>query len=322
MPEIVAPFLNAVYLTGPTAVGKSEISLLLAERLDAEIIALDAMTLYQGMDIGTAKPSAADRKRIPHHLLDTVSPQQLSNLDQYLVAAAEVVRDLAQRGKTALFVGGSPLYLKACLRGLSELPAPDDDYRAELHAQAAAQGVESLHARLAGVDPAAAAKIASTDLRRIVRSLEIYKATGQPPSQLRQRHDQLAPAHVPVIALVRDRPQLYQRINQRVEEMFAQGLAAEAAALPRPLSQTALQAVGYAEAFAYNEGTITLAQAIEQTQLRTRHYAKHQMTWFRNLKETRGLRIQDRSVEENVERLADQIQAIRQGEPCHGDPVQ
>lgn len=105
MPEIAAPFLDAVYLTGPTAVGKSEISLLLAERLDAEIIALDAMTLYQGMDIGTAKPSAEDRKRIPHHLLDTVSPQQLSNLDQYLIAAAEVVQDLARRGKTALFVG-------------------------------------------------------------------------------------------------------------------------------------------------------------------------------------------------------------------------
>ena len=322
MPDISAPFLNTLYLTGPTAVGKSEISLLLAERLNAEIIALDAMTLYKGMDIGTAKPSPEDRNRIPHHLLDTISPQEVSNLDQYLILAARAVADIARRGTTALFTGGSPLYLKACLRGLSELPAPDDAYRAQLHEEAETHGVETLYARLAEVDPEAAAKIASTDLRRIVRSLEIYKSTGQRPSHLRQRHSQPAPAHVPVIALVRDRPELYHRINQRVELMFAQGLAQEAAALPRPLSHTALQAVGYAEAFALEAGTLTLAQAIEQTQLRTRHYAKHQMTWFRNLKETRGFRLENRSIEENVELLLNRIQAITQGQPCESDPVQ
>lgn len=322
MPEISAPFLSAVYLTGPTAVGKSEISLLLAEQLNAEIIALDAMTLYQGMDIGTAKPSLNDRKRIPHHLLDTVSPQQASNLDQYLIDAAQVVADLAERGKRALFVGGSPLYLKACLRGLSDLPAPDDGFRAELVAEAETNGVETLYKRLLSIDPEAAAKIASTDLRRIVRSLEIHKLSGKRPSQLRQKHEQPAPAHVPVIALIRDRPELYLRINQRVELMFKQGLVEEAAALPRPLSHTSLQAVGYAEAFALQAGEMTLAQAIEQTQLRTRHYAKHQMTWFRNLKEARGFRLASRSVDENVKLLMQQIDAISSGQDVCSDPIQ
>lgn len=321
MPNNKAAFHQAVYLTGPTAVGKSEISLLLAEELNAEIIALDAMTLYQGMDIGTAKPSKTNQARIKHHLIDTLSPQTPSCLNNYIQSAQAVLNDIAERGKTALFVGGAPLYLKACLRGLSELPETNEQLRLELTAQAEAQGVTSLYEQLALVDPETAAKIASTDLRRIVRALEIYKISGEPPSSLRNRHDQLAPSTVPVIALIRDRQPLYDRINKRVEIMFRTGLLEEAAALPQPLSHTARQAVGYAEAFDLLDSKITRAQAIEKTQIRTRHYAKHQLTWFRNLKETKGLRIEQFSIEQQAELLLKHIRTIQSGQEFSGDPI-
>lgn len=321
MPNNKAPFHQAVYLTGPTAVGKSEISLRLADKLNAEIIALDAMTLYQGMNIGTAKPSKADQGRIRHHMIDTMTPQTPSCLKTYIQSAHAVLNDIAGRGKTALFVGGAPLYLKACLRGLSELPETNEQVRLELTAQADALGVTTLHEQLALIDPETASKIANTDLRRIVRALEIYKISGEPPSSLRNRHDQLAPSTVPVIALIRDRQSLYDRINKRVETMFATGLLEEAAALPQPLSHTALQAVGYAEAFDLLGSKITLAQAIEKTQIRTRHYAKHQLTWFRNLSETRGFRIDNHPMEEQVDLLFQQIRRIQSGQEFSGDLI-
>jgi tRNA dimethylallyltransferase len=321
MPNNKAAFHQAIYLTGPTAVGKSEVSLLLAEKLNAEIVALDAMTLYQGMDIGTAKPSKADQALVKHHLIDTLSPQTPSCLNTYIQSAQDVLNNIADRGKTALFVGGAPLYLKACLRGLSELPETNEQVRLELTAQAEALGVTTLHEQLAQIDPETASKIASTDLRRIVRALEIYKISGEPPSSLRNRHDQLAPSTVPVIALIRDRQSLYDRINKRVETMFATGLLEEATALPRPLSHTALQAVGYAEAFDLLDSKITLAQAIEKTQIRTRHYAKHQLTWYRNLSETRGFRVDKHPLEEQVNLLFQQIRAIQSGQEVSSDPI-
>ncbi len=321
MPNNKAAFHQAIYLTGPTAVGKSEIGLLLAEKLDAEIIALDAMTLYKGMNIGTAKPSMADQTQIRHHLIDILSAQSPSSLNQYIQLAQTVLTNIAERGKKALFIGGSPLYLKACLRGLSELPETDDLVRLELTAEAEALGVTNLHARLSKIDPETASKIASTDLRRIVRALEIYKISGEPPSLLRNRHNTLAPSTVPVIALTRDRETLYDRINKRVEVMFATGLLEEAAALPQPLSHTARQAVGYAEAFDLLEKKTTLAEAIERTQIRTRHYAKHQLTWFRNLKETKGFRIEPRPAHEQVHLILERIQAIENSQESTSDPI-
>lgn len=320
-PDVCALFRSAVYLTGPTGVGKTEISLRLAEELNAEILALDAMTLYQGMDIGTAKPGKAQTDRIRHHLLDLVSPQDESSLDLYLKAATDVLVSLAKSGRKALFVGGSPLYLKACLRGLSDLPPRDDAIRGDLERQAAEEGVTTLHRRLAEIDPETASKIAATDLRRIVRALEIHALTGTAPSQLRGKHETPAPPTVPVVAILRDRKSLYERIDRRVEVMFEQGLIEEARNLPQPLSRSARQAVGYSEAFDVLEGRMTIEAAIERTQLRTRHYAKHQLTWFRRLEEVRGLNIEGQSETTTLERLMKHIEATRAGFGPPGDPI-
>lgn len=318
-----ALFHQAVYLTGPTGVGKSEISLALAQHLGAEIIALDAMTLYKGMDIGTAKPSPEDQQIVPHHLIDTVSPLENSDLEQYLASARSVLERIAGCGRRALFVGGSPLYLKAALRGLSELPHRDDAVRARLEAEAAEVGVLALHARLAEVDAQSAGRIAATDLRRVVRSLEIYEVSGGiPPSQLRGRHDQPAPPTVPVFALLRDRAVLYDRINRRVDAMFAEGLVEEVRRLPQPLSRTAAQAVGYAEVLEMLAGRMSRDEAMERTRLRTRHYAKHQLTWFRNLQEVRGLSLEGRSADEAVVELVRRIELVQQGQSVPGDPIQ
>jgi tRNA dimethylallyltransferase len=322
MPDIHAIFSSAIYLTGPTAVGKSEISLQLAENLGAEIVALDAMTLYRGMDIGTAKPTSEDTSRVGHHLLNLIDPTEESSLDLYLKAAERVLLNLAAKGSRALFVGGSPLYLKACLRGLSDLPGRDDTIRSRLELEAESEGVESLHHRLEILDPLTASKIARTDLRRIVRALEIQTLTGTPPSQLRVRHDKPAPETIPVIAVLRDRKTLYDRIDRRVLSMFEQGLVEEAKSLPQPLSRTARQAVGYSEVFEHLAGRMTIEQAIEKTQLRTRHYAKHQLTWFRRLEEVRGLRIGGKSEKQVVDELMKTIESTQAGSPPEGDPIE
>lgn len=321
MPNNMAVFHQAVYLTGPTGVGKSEISLRLAERLNAEIIALDAMTVYRGMDIGTAKPSSEEMSQIKHHMVDVIDPSETFDLDHYLRLVGIVLNNLASSGKTALFVGGSPLYLKACLRGLSDLPHRDESVRLALTERAQQEGVEVLHAQLAAIDPSTAELIAKTDLRRIVRAFEIYEVSGERPSQLRNKHDQPAPENVPVFALIRNRTTLYERINSRVDRMFDMGLINEAASLPQPLSRTASQAVGYSEAFEFLEGKCSEAEAREKVKLRTRHYAKHQLTWFRRLEEVKGVEIDTLTVEESVKNLLTQIKMIKSGQPVVSAPI-
>jgi tRNA dimethylallyltransferase len=321
MPKDLAIFHTAIYLTGPTGVGKTEISLRLAERLGAEILALDAMTLYRHMDIGTAKPTKQERDRIAHHLIDLIEPTESSNLESYLNNARTVLKDLAERRIPAIFVGGSPLYLKACLRGLSELPTCDQAVRERLSCEALEKGVEWLHRRLADVDPESASRIATADLLRIIRCLEIFEVSGLPPSRLRTLHDQPAPESTPVFALIRDRNELYHRINKRVDQMFETGLLEEAKNLPAPLSLTASQAVGYQEALSVLDGACSELEARERVKLRTRHYAKHQLTWFRRLQEVRGLMIQDLSVESAVELLIRRIEDVRNGSMTKSDPI-
>jgi len=314
-----APWLVAIY--GPTASGKTWLAESLADRRDTRIVNADAFQVCKGLDIGTAKPGLEETDRVPHHLLNLVSPQAESSLDLYLKAAADVLNRLAKTGKSALFVGGSPLYLKACLRGLSDLPGRDDAIRDELQRQAEIEGVTTLHRRLAEIDPETASKIASTDLRRVVRALEIHAVTGTAPSRLRGMHEKPAPVTVPVLAILRERKTLYERIDRRVEVMFQQGLLEEARNLPQPLSRSARQAVGYAEAFDFLQGKTTIEDAIARTQLRTRHYAKHQLTWFRRLEEVRGVRIDGANADEIVERLVRDIEACRAGNPPAGDQI-
>jgi tRNA dimethylallyltransferase len=282
------PFHRAIYLAGPTAVGKTAVGVALARRLGAEVIALDSMTLYRGMDIGTAKPSVAEREGVPHHLIDVLDPWESASVADYRSWALEAVARVEGRGRRVLFVGGTALYLKALLRGLFAGPAADPARRRALEEEAEQCGDAALHARLAGLDPATAARLHPHDRRRVVRALEVILVSGQPLSRLQTEHARPAPAGVAVLALARPRAELCARIDGRVMRMFTDGLVAEVRALQagtRPLGPVAAQAVGYREVLDHLAGRTTLEQAITRVQARTRQFAKRQATWFRGLAE-------------------------------------
>ena len=273
-------------LSGPTAAGKTALSLLLARRLDAEIVSVDSVAVYRGLDIGTAKPTVAQRAEVPHHLVDLVEPGEIYTVARWLADAAAAVEACRSRGKRVLFVGGTPLYLRALRDGLDPQPSGDPEFRQALDAEIQAKGSGPLHARLAKVDPVAAARIHPNDARRIIRALEVVEVTGQPmPSSWADPR----PLH-PVFArqmLVLDQPRrtLRERIDSRVEAMFAEGLIEEtrvAAAQPGGIGGTARQAAGYAEALEVLAGRMTEQQAILLTQQRTRQLAKRQLTWLRS----------------------------------------
>jgi tRNA dimethylallyltransferase len=283
-PEV---FRNVLVLTGPTASGKSTLGARLARQLDAEIVSMDSMALYRGMDIGTAKPTAAERQGVPHHLIDVFDPWESATVAWWLREAARCCREIQARQKRVLFVGGTPLYLKAMLFGLFEGPPGDLAVRARLAAEAQAHGALALHQRLAQVDASTAARLHPHDLRRVIRALEVWELTGQPLSRWQQQWSSPAPANGPhCVWLDLPRAELYARINARVEKMFAGGLVEEVEALrrlPRPLSREAGQALGYKEVLDFLDGQATRAETVALVQLRSRNFAKRQITWFRHL---------------------------------------
>tara|TARA_R110002111_G_scaffold254461_1_gene320091 strand:+ start:12204 stop:13148 length:945 start_codon:yes stop_codon:yes gene_type:complete len=281
------------FLAGPTACGKTELSLLLAEHLNAEILAMDSMSLYRGMDIGTAKASPAERARVPHHLIDLIDPHEKFSVADYFTAAEECCRQIIDRGRTPLFVGGTGLYLRTILRGVFNGPSADWEYRRELEAIAETEGNEALHNRLAAVDPVWAEKLHPNDVRRVARALEVFHVSGVP---LSAQHAEgiLTPEECPahVYWLLPDRGWLYERINLRVDQMLAEGLMDEVkqllAAEP-PMSRTARQALGYKELIDFLEGVYSYERAVELLKQQTRRFAKRQHTFFRNIKECREI---------------------------------
>jgi tRNA dimethylallyltransferase len=309
------PLHRAAYLTGPTAVGKTAVGVALARRIGAEVIALDSMTLYRGMDIGTAKPSTEERGGIPHHLIDVLDPWESASVADYRQWALRVVADLEARGRRTLFVGGTALYLKALLRGLFDGPPANLALRRELEAEADRLGDPAMHARLAGLDPPTAARLHPNDRRRVVRALEVIESTGRTLSELQVEHGRTAPERVPVFALERPRAELYDRIDRRVEAMFDGGLIEETRALwdaPRPPGPVAAQGVGYREALDLIEGRVDRASAITLARARTRQFAKRQATWFRNLAEVRPWPIgPGESLEATADRLAERLGAAK-----------
>jgi tRNA dimethylallyltransferase len=282
------PFDRCWILSGPTGSGKSQFALQLAEYANAEIIAMDSMTLYRGMDIGTAKPSAEERRLVPHHLLDALEPWESASVAWWLELAAECCHDIEARGKRALIVGGTPLYLKALLFGLFSGPPADHEMRQELEREAEEHGVPELHRRLGEVDPDAAARLHPNDLRRIVRALEVFRLTGKPISLLQEQWQKELPAQSAIGCWWLDRPraELFERINARVEKMIEAGWVEEARRLrdlPKPLSRQARQALGYEELFDYLDGKFDLKTTVELIQTHSRQFAKRQLTWFRHL---------------------------------------
>jgi tRNA dimethylallyltransferase len=288
-------FRNVLILTGPTGSGKSRLALDLAPRLDAEIVCMDSMTLYRGMDIGTAKPTAEERARVPHHLLDLLDPHESASVAWWLEQAARVTKEIESRGKRALFVGGTALYLKALLHGLFDGPPADPVLRAQLEDEARREGNQALHDRLAAIDPASAKRLHPNDVRRIVRALEVHALTGQPISDCQTQWHPLPPSPFPTqervekdqcLCLDLSRDELYRRIDARVLDMIERGLVEEVRRLrqsDRPLSREAAQALGYKELFAHLDGQMSLDDSIREIQTRSRNFAKRQLTWFRHL---------------------------------------
>jgi len=307
-----APEHRAIYLTGPTASGKSAVGVHLARLLGAEILALDSMTLYRGMDVGTAKPTEEERGGVPHHLIDVLDPWESASVAQYRGWALDAIRDVESRGRRALFVGGTALYLKAMLRGLFDGPGADPEVRGRLEAEAEAVGDAALHARLATIDPATAARLHPNDRRRIVRALEVVELTGSPFSAFQTQHGRPASGAL-VFALELPRPVLYDRINRRVRAMVEAGLVEEVRRLqsaPRPMGGVAAQGVGYREMIAHLAGEIGLDRAVDLIQTRTRQFAKRQGTWFRGLEEVAPIAMAAGEPPEAVaRRLAGRIEA-------------
>jgi tRNA dimethylallyltransferase len=286
------------FLTGPTASGKSAVGVELARRIDAEIISLDSMALYRGMDIGTAKPTPAEQNAVPHHLIDVLDPSEEYSLAQYVDAAGQCAAEIRQRGRKVLFVGGTPLYLKGLLRGIFEGPPADWEFRRRLTEQAEHKNPRWLHDQVTAVDPTAAARLHANDTRRLIRALEVFEKTGQPISVLQSQFD-VGRSATECRVLVLDWPkdELHVRIERRVDQMFADGLVDEVRRLltdPKPLSRTASQAVGYREVIDYLEGRCGWDETVELVRQHTRQLAKRQGTWFRSLSECRFVAVAER----------------------------
>ncbi|SIQ06318.1 tRNA (adenosine(37)-N6)-dimethylallyltransferase MiaA [Halanaerobium kushneri] len=277
---------DLIVLTGPTAVGKTELSLKLAQKIDAEIISADSMQIYQQMDIGTAKASETERKLVKHYLIDFLSPEADYSVSQFQDDCDLIINEIKARNKMPLLVGGTHLYLRALLEGFM-LPDIEPDYqlRDGLEKMAEDQGTERVHQILAERDPKTAAKLHPNDLRRVIRAIEIYEQTGKTKSFYKEKQEQRPPRYSAYkFALIRSRENLYQRINQRVELMMTDGLLEEVKSLLKNyenLSDTALQALGYKELISHLNGEISLDKAVYEIKKRSRHFAKRQLTWLR-----------------------------------------
>jgi tRNA dimethylallyltransferase len=275
-----------VVILGPTASGKTDLAIRLAESLDGEIVNADSMQIYRGMDIGTAKPSMELRHRVPHHLVDIADPDQEFSASDFRREAAKAIADITGRGKRVFIVGGTGLYIKALLQGLADSPSGAGEVRRELEEEARLHGNEALLGELARVDPLTAERLHPNDLVRIIRALEVYRMTGSPISEQRSGHGFSGHYYCALkLGLTVERRELYERIDRRVERMMGDGLVAEVRTLlehgfsPR---LKAMRSIGYRQICAYLAGEYSLDEGVRLIQRDTRRYAKRQLTWFKN----------------------------------------
>lgn len=276
---------KVLIIVGPTASGKTDLAVRLAEQLGGEIVNADSMQVYRGMDIGTAKPSPELRKRVPHHLIDIREPDMDFSASDFRQEAARAIADIAGRGKRPIIVGGTGLYIRALLRGLVDSPSGAGKVRGELEEEAGARGGEEMLEELALVDPVTAARLHPHDLVRIIRALEVYRLTGVPISRQRLAHGFREDHYLPLkIGLSVERAELYDRINRRVERMMAEGLVDEVRALLERGFAPALKSmrsIGYRQICGYLTGEYPLEEAVRLIKRDSRRYAKRQTTWFK-----------------------------------------
>ena len=281
---------TVVCVVGPTASGKTPMGVALARLLDGEVVSADSMQIYRRMDIGTAKPTPEETEGVPHHMIDVAEPEENWSVARYVAAATACVEDVFARGKQPILVGGTGLYIDSLLSGRT-FAVQSTGWRQRLQARAAAEGIASLRAELERVDPEAYARIPPADEKRTIRALEVWHETGRTITE-HNRLTRLQPPRYRSVTIgltFASRPDLWERINRRVDEMAERGLAEEVRALLDsgvPRDCTAMQAIGYKELTAAVTGDGDLAAAYEEVKLRTRQYAKRQLTWFRRSRET------------------------------------
>ena len=285
-----------ILILGVTASGKGKLAFDLADQIGAEIISIDSMKVYRRMDIGTAKPPEKVREKIKYHLIDVVEPSESFSVGTFLDLAQKAIKQIVKRNKTVIAVGGTAMYIKALLYGLFDGPGSNEKIRRQLKQREKIEGLDKLHEQLKAVDPAAAQRIHSNDSKRIIRALEVYELTGKPISAFQQQWNSRDTIHDwIVIGLRRQKTEDSSRINARVKKMIEQGLVDEVNSLlaeDKPLSKQARCAIGYAEIIKYLNGKISLEDAIELIKKNTRHFAKHQRTWFRTFSNINSLDIE------------------------------
>ena len=296
---------RVVAVGGPTASGKTALSVALARAFDGEIINADSMQIYKNLDVGTAKPSAEERQGIPHYLLDFLPPETPYSVADFTAAADPLIRDITARGRLPLVVGGTGLYITSLLSGMAFAPEKTDPaIRARLQARADTEGGAVLYAELQRIDPDYAAQVHPNNLPRVIRALELFEATGRRMSdQRREARPAEAPYHALCLCLTcRDRAVLYSRIDRRVDEMVENGVLDEARQVydHRDAYRTAAQAIGYKEFFPYFEGTANLTECTERLKQATRNYAKRQLTWFRRQNDAVWLYLDEEDVTEHA----------------------
>ena len=293
---------DSIFLAGPTAVGKSGAALLLAEQIGGEIISVDSMQVYRGLDIGTAKPTPAERARVQHHLIDVAELNEPFDAAKFVASANKAVAEIRSRGHTPIFCGGTGLYFRAYLEGIGDAPGSDEKLRAELEAAPVADLLRELEQR----DPVTFARIDKENPRRVVRAVEVIRLTGKPFSEQRSAWNDETPAakHETIFVLSRTSEDLVARIHARVDAMFAQGLVQETRRLLESgleQNKTAMQAIGYRQVVEHLRGERSLADTVELVKIKTRQYAKRQRTWFRGLSTVKVIEIQ---ASENLEAIA------------------
>ncbi|MCA8979926.1 MAG: tRNA (adenosine(37)-N6)-dimethylallyltransferase MiaA [Planctomycetes bacterium] len=300
-------------LVGPTASGKTELSLRLAERLGAELVSLDSMQVYRGMDVGTAKASAAERRRVPHHMLDLVDASERYDVQAFQRDLVGVLEDLEARGVTPLFVGGTAFYLKVLTEGIFDGPPVDEAVRAKLEVEYAAVGGAVLHRRLAELDPPSAERIHANDRKRLIRALEVHAQTGRGLSEWQREWGwhgvSRAPRRRTLVGLEVPRDALAERIAARIESMLDEGWCDEARAVREScgFGPTAIQALGYPEALQLADGELTRGEFVERVSAKTRQFARKQRTWYRKFDDLAWIAPDD-------DRLASALDRFRAGE--------